>query len=112
SLVGPRRVVVHCHSMIYGVLADIVVFAHTLIVIFNVFSVPVILVGGLSKKQFVLNSWFRNGHILLILYVCLEEVIGMRCPLTTLEGYLRRLAGEESYPGDFLGKLLGNLIYY
>src|SRR5690606_2072652 len=94
------------YRMLCGILADIVVALHTLIVLFNGGSVPVILIGAAMRKPFIRNSWFRNAHVGLILLVVTEEAFRIRCPLTVLESYLRRRAGDTPYAGDFIGAML------
>ena len=36
----------------------------------------------------------------------------MVCPLTIWENALRRVAGENGYPGTFIGYWVGRLVYY
>jgi Protein of Unknown function (DUF2784) len=44
--------------------------------------------------------------------VCLESIAGVMCPLTTLEDWLRRAAGQADYPGDFIAYSTHRVIFY
>jgi hypothetical protein len=55
---------------------------------------------------------FRVIHLVAIAVVVLESWLGGWCPLTVLEGYLRRLAGESGYETSFVGYWLDRLIFF
>ena len=61
----------------------------------------------------VRNRWFRIGHLLAIVFVALESVAGMICPLTEWEYQLRTKAGqivEEDI--SFVGRLVRDMLFY
>jgi hypothetical protein len=98
--------------MSYGVLADVVSAMHALYVAFVVFGLIAILFGYARGWGWVHNLYFRILHLLAIVFVCAESILGLDCPLTTLENALRLGAGQNGYGGDFLGYWLDRLIFY
>lgn len=54
---------------------------------------------------------FRWLHLAAIGIVVAEAWLGVACPLTTLEAWLRGLAGEGRYAGSFIGHWLQRLLY-
>jgi hypothetical protein len=98
--------------MRYRILADMVVAAHTVYVAFVVFGLVAILIGYAANWRWVRNRYFRFLHLAAILLVCAEALLGIDCPLTTLENGLRFGAGQTGYAGDFIGYWLDRLIFY
>src|SRR5579864_8493468 len=98
--------------MRYGLLADVVVAMHAFYVGFVVFGLLAILIGHARGWRWVRNLYFRVLHLLAIAFVCAESIIGIDCPLTTLENGLRLGAGQNGYGGDFIGYWLDRLIFY
>jgi hypothetical protein len=99
-------------AMRYHVLADAVVAIHTIYVGFVVFGLIAILIGYARDWRWVRNRYFRLVHLAAIGFVCLESIVGIDCPLTTLENGLRLGAGQSGYGGDFIGYWLDRLIFY
>lgn len=87
--------------MSYRLLADAVVVAHLLFILFVVF-------GGLLVLR-----WPRLAlaHLPAACWGALIEIGGWICPLTPLENGLREAAGEAGYPGSFVGRYLLPVIY-
>jgi len=98
-------------NQFYIILADMVVAAHVGYVAFVVVGQVAILAGWLLKWGRVRNRWFRVIHLMAISVVALEALIGMTCPLTTLENYFLRLGGQNAREGDFIGDMLHNSIF-
>ena len=98
--------------MWWRVLADCVVAFHAAYVTFVVFGLVAIFAGHAAGWRWVRNVWFRAAHLAAILLVCAEAVVGVACPLTTLENSLRMRAGGAAYPGDFIGYWLDWIIFY
>jgi hypothetical protein len=98
---------------LYTILADIIKFIHFLYIIFVVGGQIVIVVGLFRKWPFVRNLVFRLTHLIAILIVSFQEIVGLPCPLTVLEDYLNKRAGRP-YSGDltFIGRILDRLIYH
>ena len=98
--------------MRYGLLADVVVAIHALYVGFVVFGLLAILIGYALDWRWVRNTYFRILHLAAIAFVCAESILGIDCPLTTLENALRIGAGQNGYGNDFSSYWLDRLIFY
>jgi hypothetical protein len=97
---------------IYRFWADVVVVLHAAWAGFIVFGLVLILLGAVRRWRWVTNFWFRLVHLLMIGFVVAESLLGLHCPLTTLENNLRDLAGDETYPGSFIGYWVNWLLFY
>jgi hypothetical protein len=80
-----------------GLLADAVLLAHLGIVLFNVGGLLLILAGNRLGWRWVNRWWFRAAHLAAIAVVVGQAWLGITCPLTTLESWLRALAGSAPY---------------
>jgi hypothetical protein len=96
----------------YGVLADIIVAVHVAFVGYVVLGQLAILVGLLGRWDWARNFWFRCTHLAAILFVALETVAGMACPLTVWERELRQAAGQAASGETFIGRILHSIIFY
>jgi hypothetical protein len=97
--------------LFYSILADVVVAVHVGYVSFVVLGQLAILAGLVRGWSWVRNPWFRWVHLLMMTVVGLEAVLGIVCPLTSLESSLRHAAGEQVSDTSFLGRLLHDLIF-
>lgn len=98
--------------VLYRILADLIVIAHATYVAFVVFGLVAIVLGLIWRRSWARNFWFRMLHLAAIAYVVFEEAAGIPCPLTHWENQLRGLAGQATYPGDFLGYWAHTLIFF
>ena len=80
--------------------ANIVTTIHFLMVAWAVFALPATIIGLAAKAPFARNFWFRASHLLFILFVVGEKVLGVECPLTTWERDLRALDGLDLHEVD------------
>ncbi|MEO8767417.1 MAG: DUF2784 domain-containing protein [Nitrosospira sp.] len=87
-------------------LADIILIIHFLFVLFVVGSLPLIWIGAWMGWDFVRNFRFRLVHLAAILLVVGESLIGMVCPLTSLEDSLRRTATGSNFIQRWLHRIL------
>jgi hypothetical protein len=97
----------------HALLADAIVLLHLAYVLFTVGGEAAVVVGGLLRWRWVRNLWFRVAHLLSVVVVAIEAVVGVLCPLTRWEYDLRRLAGqglEEEIP--FIARLVRRLIFF
>lgn len=99
-------------TLLYQFLADAVLLLHFLFVVFVVLGLVAILIGGWRGWGWVRDLRFRLGHLGAIGFVVLESWLGMACPLTTLELWLRGLAGQTVYGGDFIAFWLRRLLFF
>ncbi|WP_231990440.1 DUF2784 domain-containing protein [Nitrosomonas ureae] len=60
-------------------------------------SLPIIWVGAWLKLMFVRNPWFRYLHLVAILFVVAESLLGIACPLTLWENSLRQIETDKSF---------------
>lgn len=93
-------------------LADTVLILHVSFVAFVVVGLLLILVGGACGWSWVRNPWFRAAHLAGIGLVVVQAWLGIVCPLTTLEMWLREMGGDETYSGTFIAHWLQKLLYY
>lgn len=96
----------------YKTMADAVLVLHFCIVVFVIFGLPLILAGGALHWAWVRNFWFRIAHLAAIVYVAAQQLLGIACPLTNLEVWLRVQAGQATYEGDFVAHWLARLMFY
>jgi len=92
--------------------ADLILLLHVGFVVFVVLGLLLILVGGWRGWSWVRRPRFRIAHLLAIGVVVVQAWLGQECPLTTLEMWLRRQAGDATYPGSFIAHWLDALLYY
>jgi hypothetical protein len=78
--------------MAYLLLAGATVALHAGFVVFVLF-------GGLALYR---RRWLAWLHAPAMLYAILIQTVGWACPLTDLEKWLRGLAGQPVYAGEFL----------
>jgi uncharacterized membrane protein YoaK (UPF0700 family) len=87
--------------MAYALAADLIAVAHLAFLAFVVF-------GALLGRR---NRWWRVTHLAAVLYGVLIEVFYWYCPLTYLEQFLRKQAGQESYAEPFIAHYLNRIMY-
>ena len=98
--------------MPYLLAADAVLLLHVLFVAFVIAGLLLILAGRLLSWDWVRNWWFRVIHLGAIGVVVLQAWLGVICPLTRLEMYLRDKAGDTTYAGSFVSHWLEAILYY
>lgn len=100
------------NAMLYQTLANAVLVSHVGIVLFILGGLVLTFVGAPLHWTWVKNFWFRTLHIVGIAYIAMEAWLGIVCPLTTLELWLRAKAGQTVYQGDFIAHWLRQLMFY
>lgn len=98
--------------MPYELLADAVLLLHFGIVVFIVAGLPVIWIGNALDWGWVNSWWFRLAHLVAIAIVVAQAWLGVVCPLTTLESWLRVQAGGTGYGGSFVAHWLQAILFY
>ncbi len=96
----------------YALLADAVLLLHFAFVLFVIIGLVLIVTGGARRWQWIRNGWFRLAHLGAIGVVVAQAWLGKICPLTILEMWLRRQAGQAGYEGGFIQHWVGELLYY
>ena len=99
-------------SPTYQLLADMVLSLHLAIVSFVVGGLVLVIVGNLRTWTWVNAVWFRLAHLAAIAVVVAEAWLGVVCPLTSLEMWLRAKARATTYDGSFIEHWLQRVLYY
>jgi hypothetical protein len=86
---------------LYQLFADAVLVVHLMFIAF-------VLGGGLLALWRPRIAWF---HLPAAAWGALIEIMNWTCPLTPLENYFLKLAGDTSYQVDFITRYLLPLIY-
>ena len=97
---------------LYHWLANTVLTLHLSLVVFVGLGLLLVVVGNLCHWRWVNNCWFRLAHLATIGVVVAEAWLGIVCPLTTLEMWLRSQAGTATYAGGFIQYWFQKLLYY
>ncbi len=92
-----------------ALLADAVLIFHFLFVLFVVGGLLAIWIGAALGWAWVRNLRFRIAHLAAILFVMAESLVGMACPLTVWEDFLRK---TSSGGASFMQRWVGRLIFY
>ncbi len=82
--------------MLIALLANLVAGAHLLVIV-------VMLVGGFAIWRRPRMAWV---HIPCALAILVVNVLGVDCPLTSLELWLREAGGQQPYSGGFISHYL------
>jgi Protein of Unknown function (DUF2784) len=98
--------------MWYHFLADVVVAIHFAYVSFVVFGLLFVVAGIPLRWEWTRNFWLRIVHLVMILIVAGEALLGITCPLTTWEYQLTVAAGIAASERSFVGRLLDNLMFF
>jgi Protein of Unknown function (DUF2784) len=77
------------------VLADAVLLLHVAVVLFVVGGLLLVVFGNLRGWAWVNARWLRLAHLAAIGVIVAETWLGLVCPLTTLEMWLRAQAGAS-----------------
>jgi hypothetical protein len=93
--------------------ADTILIIHAVYVSIVVFSVPLIIVGGFRQWKWVHNFWFRISHLLMILIVVAESLLGINCPLTIWEYSFRPHTDQMiNNNSDFIAGWLDVILFW
>ena len=87
-------------------LADIVLAFHFSIALFITLGLLLIPLGFIYSWSWIRNRRFRQIHAGLMLFVAIEAVFAITCPLTVLEAQLRQTTAPQSFWAYQLNQLL------
>ena len=99
-------------AMPIRLLADAVLALHVAFIVFVVGGLVFVVVGNLRAWRWVNGWWFRATHLAAIAFVVAESVLGMPCPFTTLEAWLRPREAAQAYSQGFIAHWLERLFSY
>ena len=91
----------HSRTMLYHFLANLVALPHAAFIAF-------VVLGGVAVLRWPKLAWI---HLPAAVWGALIELAGWYCPLTKVENFLLRRAGEAGYDGGFLAHYLFAVIY-
>lgn len=89
-------------------IADFILMLHVMVVVFNVGGLLAIFIAAPLGWSWVRNRKFRITQVAMMSFVSLEAILGVSCPLTVLEDWLRGVSGRQS----FVQRWAGALIYW
>jgi hypothetical protein len=98
--------------MFYSHLADVVVVVHLAFVLFVLIALLLIVAGIPLRWQWTRNLWFRLVHLASIAVVAGQAVVGITCPLTDLESYLRAKADVPLEQATAPGRWAHHILFY
>ncbi|MEY3497310.1 MAG: hypothetical protein RLZZ325_317 [Pseudomonadota bacterium] len=87
-------------------LADLVLAFHFGIALFITLGLLLIPLGFIYSWSWIRNRRFRQTHAGLMLFVAIEAVFAITCPLTVLEAQLRQTTAPQSFWAYQLNQLL------
>jgi len=93
-------------------LADIIAIIHLGYVIYVILGFVLIVVGIICRWKWIRNLAFRITHLLAIVGVACEALLGVNCPLTVLEFKLRYASNFSEEKVSFIGTIIDSLLYY
>ena len=94
------------------ILADIIAVIHLGYVIYVILGFILIVVGIIYRWKWIRNLPFRITHLLAIVGVACEALLGLNCPLTVLEFNLRYASNLSEEKVSFIGTIIDSLLYY
>ncbi len=98
-------------NLAYEFLADAVLALHFGVVVFVVGGLVAILIGNRIGWRWVNGWFFRLAHLIGIAIVAAQAWLGLACPLTTLESWLRLHAGAPGYATSFVGYWIERIVF-
>ena len=87
-------------------IADIVLMFHFAIVIFITFGTFLIPIGYRSNWLWVKNFKLRICYCGMILFITLETLFGITCPLTSIENKLRGINQTRSFISYWVDQII------
>ena len=96
----------------WRLLADAVLVLHAGVVLFVVLGLPLIWIGVARGWRLARALWLRLAHLAAIGVVAAQAWLGVVCPLTTAEMWLRAQAHGATYRGGFIEHWLQRLLYW
>src|SRR5688572_22608857 len=92
-----------------NLLADLVLILHALVALFITGGFLTVWIGVWVRWRWTRNWMFRLLHLAAICFVALTSLIGLACPLTVLEDWLRKESHESR---GFIQRWVGELLFY
>jgi hypothetical protein len=93
-------------------LADAVLALHLAIILFNVFGLLAIPLGGWLGWRFVRVFWWRAAHVAILGIVALQAGLGRACFLTAWQAGLLSAAGEAASREPLIAGFVNHVVYW
>ena len=89
-----------------SLIADTVLFFHFCVVIFITLGFFLIPIGYKFRWSWIKNKKLRMVHFGMIVFVTLETLLGMTCPLTSIENSLRGINHSKSFIAHWIEQIV------
>ena len=99
-------------GVVFHWLADFVLITHAMCAAFVILGLVLTLVGGYLSWSWVRKFWFRVLHFLCVIIIVAQSWLGLICPLTTFEMWLREQGGMSTYDGGFIQYWIHQVLFY
>lgn len=87
-------------------IADIILVIHGCVVMFITFGFFLIPIGYRFDWGWVGNKRLRIIHCSMMVFVTLETLLGVTCPLTSIENSLRGIYQPETFIGYWIKQII------
>ena len=89
-----------------SLIADLVLVFHFCVVIFITSVFPLIPIGYKLGWRWISNRKLRIFHSGMMVFITLETLLGITCPLTSIENSLRGIHQSESFIGYWIKQII------
>ena len=89
-----------------ALIADFILMFHFCVVIFITFGFFLIPIGYMYNWDWISNIQLRLFHSGMMVFITLETLLGITCPLTTFENSLRGIHQSKSFIGYWIKKII------
>jgi hypothetical protein len=93
------------------IFADLVLAVHAAVVVFNVFWLLAIPLGGLLGWRFVRAYWWRMAHLCSLAIVAIQPLLGRYCFLTLWQEEFASAAGPMGEP-NLIERVLTAIVFW
>ncbi len=93
-------------------LAGFVLYFHLLAILFIIFGFVSIPLGVKLKWKFINEFWWRLTHLVSMVIVTVQAILGDACFLTDIQSDLLQTAGKRGYRVPFIQTYVDRLVYY
>ena len=89
-----------------SLIADIVLVIHFCVVIFMISGFVLIPIGYKVDWGWIANTRLRILHTGMMVFITLETLLGITCPLTSIENSLRGIYQSKSFIGYWIKQII------
>ena len=93
-------------------LAQVILVVHILIIAFNVFGLIAIPLGAWRGWRWVRIFWWRALHLVALLVVAVQALLGTACFLTIWQSELQEAAGRQGYRLPLIQTWIDHLLFW